>query len=153
MCNPFDMIGGAAAIKTYDLQKKEAERRAELGVFDARQQVNELFLAKAEALNQSTRRLNDMEAARSTNIAQFSGAGREDRSVKRILEKNLETVGEDITDLEIASNLRSAKYATAAAISNKYGQGAAAGIRAEATVNLISNLSSLLKNTDKTDKA
>lgn len=152
---PVDPLSATLAVlglfgskKQYDYQKAEAARRAELGVFDARQQVNELFLAKAQAISESNRRLEDMKAVESTNIAKFSAMGREDRSVEAFLKKNRKTVGEDITDLEIASNLQTAKYTTAASISNKYGQGAAAGIRAEATVNLVSNLSSLLKNID-----
>ncbi len=151
MCNPFDILGLVGAKKTYDLQKAEAARRAELGVLDARQQVNELFLAKAQAISESNRRLEDMQATESTNIAQFSAMGRDDRSVEAFLKKGRKTVAEDISDLEIASNLRSAKYGTAASILNQYGQGAAAGIRAEATVNLISNLSSVLKNINKVD--
>lgn len=151
--NPLTIITTGLSIlgtkKTYDYQKAEAARRAELGVFDARQQVNELFLAKAQAISESNRRLEDMQAAESTNIAKFSAMGREDRSVEAFLKKNRKTVREDIADLEIASNLRTAKYTTAASISNKYGQGAAAGIRAEATINLVSNLSNVLKNIQK----
>jgi hypothetical protein len=153
---PIDPISGTLALfslfgakKQYDYQRAEAQRRAELGVFDARQQVNELFLAKAQAISESNRRLEDMQAAESTNIAKFSAMGREDRSVEAFLERNRKTVREDIADLEIASNLRTAKYTTAASISNKYGQGAAAGIRAEATINLVSNLSNVLKNIQK----
>ncbi|QDP56321.1 MAG: hypothetical protein Tp167SUR398091_10 [Prokaryotic dsDNA virus sp.] len=142
-------LGLLGAKKSYDYGKAEAARRAELGVFDARQQVNELFLAKSQAISESNRRLEDMQATESTNIAQFSAMGREDRSVEAFLKKSRKTVREDIADLEIASNLASAKYGTAASILNKYGQGAAAGIRAEATVNLISNLSSVLKNINK----
>jgi hypothetical protein len=146
------VLGFAGAKKTYDYQKAEAARRAELGVFDARQKVNELFLAKAQAISQGNRRLEEMKVAESQNIAMFSAMGREDRSVQAFLKKNRETVAEDLGDLERMSNLQSAKYATAAAIDYKYGQGAAAGIRTEANINLLSNLSGLLKNIDITPK-
>jgi hypothetical protein len=144
------LFGLAGTKKTYDYQKAEAERRAELGVFDARQKVNELFLAKAQAISEGNRRLEDMQVAESQNIAQFSALGRNDRSVDAFLKKNRQVVAEDLEDLERMSNLQSAKYATAAAVDYKYGQGAASGIRAEANINLLSNLSSLLKNIDIT---
>lgn len=146
------VLGFAGTKKQYDYQKAEAARRAELGVFDARQKVNELFLAKAQAISEGNRRIEEMKVAESQNIAMFSAMGREDRSVQAFLKKNRETVAEDLGDLERMSNLQSAKYATAAAIDYKYGQGAAAGIRTEANINLLSNLSSLLKNIDMTPK-
>jgi len=154
--NPLTVITTGLSIlgtkKTYDYQKAEAERRAELGVFDARQKVNELFLAKAQAISEGNRRLEDMERAESQNIAMFSAMGRGDRSVDAFLKKNRQVVAEDLEDLERMSNLQSAKYATAATLDYKYGQGAASGIRAEANINLLSNLSSLLKNIDMTPK-
>ena len=154
--NPLTVITTGLSLlgtkKQYDYQKAEAARRAELGVFDARQKVNELFLAKAQAISEGNRRLEDMERAESQNIAKFSAMGRDDRSVEAFLKKNREVVAEDLDDLERMSNLQSAKYATAAAIDYKYGQGAASGIRAEANINLLTNLSSLLKNIDMTPK-
>ena len=144
------VLGLFGSKKQYDYQKAEAARRAELGVFDARQKVNELFLAKAQAISEGNRRLEDMQVAESQNIAQFSALGRNDRSVDAFLKKNRQVVAEDLEDLERMSNLQSAKYATAAAVDYKYGQGAASGIRAEANINLLSNLSSLLKNIDIT---
>ena len=107
-------------------------------------------MAKAQAISEGNRRIEEMKVAESQNIAMFSAMGREDRSVQAFLKKNRETVAEDLGDLERMSNLQSAKYATAAAIDYKYGQGASAGIRAEANINLLSNLSSLLKNIDMT---
>ena len=152
--NPLTVISTTFGIlgtkKTYDYQKVEAARRAELGVFDARQKVNELFLAKAQAISEGNRRLEDMQTAESQNIAKFGAMGRDDRSVEAFLKKNREVVAEDLDDLERMSNLQSAKYATAATLDYKYGQGAASGIRAEANINLLSNLSSLLKNIDMT---
>ena len=139
----FSLLGTK---KQYDYQKAEAERRAALGVFDARQKVNELFLAKAQAISEGNRRLEEMQNAESQNIARFSAMGRGDRSIEAFLKKNRKVVAEDLEDLERMSNLQSAKYATAAAIDYKYGQGAASGIRAEANINLLTNLSSLLKN-------
>lgn len=154
--NPLTVITTGLSLlgtkKQYDYQKAEAARRAELGVFDAIQKVNELFLAKAQAISEGNRRLEDMERAESQNIAKFSAMGRDDRSVEAFLKKNREVVAEDLDDLERMSNLQSAKYATAAAIDYKYGQGAASGIRAEANINLLTNLSSLLKNIDMTPK-
>ena len=144
------VLGLFGSKKQYDYQKAEAARRAELGVFDARQKVNELFLAKAQAISEGNRRLEDMQVAESQNIAQFSALGRNDRSVDAFLKKNRQVVAEDLEDLERMSNLQSAKYATAAAVDYKYGQGAASVIRAEANINLLSNLSSLLKNIDIT---
>ncbi len=147
------LIGLTGTKKTYDYQKAEAARRAELGVFDARQKVNELFLAKAQAISEGNRRLEDMERAENQNIAMFSGKlAASDRSVDAYLEANRDTAFADMEDLEKMSNLQSAKYATAAAIDYKYGQGAASGIRTEANINLLSNLSSLLKNIDMTPK-
>ena len=93
-----------------------------------------------------------MQRAESQNIAKFSAMGRSDRSVDAFLKRNRQVVSEDLEDLERMSNLQSAKYATAAALDYKYGQGAAAGIRAEANINLLSNLTSLLKNIDMTPK-
>tara|TARA_Y100001980_G_C14541562_1_gene319611 strand:+ start:146 stop:637 length:492 start_codon:yes stop_codon:yes gene_type:complete len=147
------LFGLLGAKKTFDYQKAEAKRRAELGVFDARQKVNELFLAKAQAISEGNRRLEDMERAESQNIAKFSAKiSSSDRSVEAFLKKNRKIVAEDLEDLERMSNLQSAKYATAAALDYKYGQGAAAGIRAEANINLLTNLSSLLKNIDLTPR-
>jgi len=140
------LFGLFGSKKQYDYQKAEAQRRAELGVLDARQKVNELFLAKAQAISEGNRRLEDMQTAESQNIAKFGAMERDDRSVEAFLKKNREVVAEDLDDLERMSNLQSAKYAAAASIDYKYGQGAASGIRAEANINLLTNLSSLLKN-------
>ena len=134
--------------KQFDYQKAEAERRAALGVFDARQKVNELFLAKAQAISESNRRLEDMERAENQNIAKFSSMGRGDRSVKAFLKKNRKIVAEDLEDLEKRSGLTSAKFALGASLDYKYGQSASSGIRAEATANLYSNMARLLKNLD-----
>ena len=155
--NPLTVITTGLSLlgtkKQYDYQKAEAERRAALGVFDARQKVNELFLAKAQAISEGNRRLEDMERAENQNIAMFSGKlAASDRSVDAYLKANRDTAFADMEDLEKMSNLQSAKYATAATLDYKYGQGAASGIRAEANINLLSNLSSLLKNIDMTPK-
>lgn len=144
------LFGFFGTKKQYDYQKAEAERRAALGVFDARQKVNELFLAKAQAISESNRRLEEMERAESQNIAKFSAMGRDDRSVDAFLKKNREVVAEDLEDLEIKSRITSAKYALGASLDYKYGQSASSGIRAEATANLFSNMSRLLQNLDIT---
>ena len=152
--NPLTIITTGLSLlgtkKQYDYQKAEAERRAALGVFDARQKVNELFLAKAQAISESNRRLEDMERAENQNIAKFSSMGRGDRSVEAFLKKNRKIVGEDLEDLERRSGLTSAKFALGASLDYKYGQSASAGIRAEATANLYSNMARLLQNLDIT---
>ena len=152
--NPLTIITTGLSLlgtkKQYDYQKAEAERRAALGVFDARQKVNELFLAKAQAISESNRRLEDMERAENQNIAKFSSMGRGDRSVEAFLKKNRKIVGEDLEDLERRSGLTSAKFALGASLDYKYGQSASSGIRAEATANLYSNMARLLQNLDIT---
>jgi len=152
--NPLTVITTGLSLlgtkKQYDYQKAEAERRAALGVFDARQKVNELFLAKAQAISESNRRLEDMERAENQNIAKFSSMGRGDRSVEAFLKKNRKIVGEDLEDLERRSGLTSAKFALGASLDYKYGQSASSGIRAEATANLYSNMARLLQNLDIT---
>ena len=72
--------------------------------------------------------------------------GRDDRSVRALLKENRKTAAEDIADLEIATQLQAAKLATSAAVSYRYGQGAAAGLRAEATANLITGIADIAKN-------
>ena len=144
-------LGLLGTKKQYDYQKAEAERRAALGVFDARQKVNELFLAKAQAISESNRRIEEMERVERQNIAMFSAKiASSDRSVGAFLKRNRQIVGQDLEDLERRSNLTSAKFALGASLDYKYGQSASSGIRAEATANLYSNMARLLQNLDIT---
>tara|TARA_R100001510_G_C7553010_1_gene136028 strand:+ start:52 stop:534 length:483 start_codon:yes stop_codon:yes gene_type:complete len=145
------LFGLLGTKKQFDYQKAEAERRAALGVFDARQKVNELFLAKAQAISESNRRIEEMERVERQNIAMFSAKiASSDRSVGAFLKKNRQIVGQDLEDLERRSNLTSAKFALGASLDYKYGQSASSGIRAEATANLYSNMARLLQNLDIT---
>ena len=145
------LFGLLGTKKQYDYQKAEAERRAALGVFDARQKVNELFLAKAQAISESNRRIEDMERVEKQNIAMFSAKiASSDRSVGAYLKRNRQIVGQDLEDLEKRSGLTSAKFALGASLDYKYGQSASSGIRAEATANLYSNMARLLQNLDIT---
>ena len=105
--NPFTVITTGhyflGTKKQYDYQKAEAERRAALGVFDARQKVNELFLAKAQAISESNRRLEEMEAESLQTLHNLAQWDRDDRSVDAFLKKNRQVVAEDLEDLEIMS--------------------------------------------------
>lgn len=134
--------------KQYDYQKAEAKRRAEIGKFEARQYVSDLFLTKAQAIDESNRRIRDMQVAESQNIAFFSALGREDRSVGAFLKENRRIASEDLETIERRAELQTAKLATASAVAYKYGQGAAAGIKAEATANLITGIMDIAKNLD-----
>ena len=132
--------------KSYDAQRAEAKRQAEIGVIEARQFVNDLFLTKAAAIADSNQIIKDMKNAESKNIAAFGAMGRDDRSVRALLKENRKTAGEDIANLERATELQVAKLATSAAVSFRYGQGAAAGLKAEATANLITGIANIAKN-------
>ena len=132
--------------KSYDAQRAEAKRQAEIGKFEGRQFVNDLFLTKAAAIADSNKIIKDMQNAESKNIAAFGAMGRDDRSVRALLKENRKTAGEDISALERATELQAAKLATSAAVAYKYGQGAAAGLKAEATANLITGIADIAKN-------
>ena len=55
--NPLTVITTGLSLigtkKSYDAQREEAKRRAEIGKFEARQHVNDLFLTKAQAIDES----------------------------------------------------------------------------------------------------
>ena len=150
--NPLTVIATGLSLigtkKQYDYQKAEAKRRAEIGVFEARQHVNDLFLTKAQAIDESNRRIRDMQIAESQNIAFFSALGREDRSVGAFLKENRRVASEDLEGIERSAELQAAKLATASSVAYKYGQGAAAGLKAEATANLITGIMDIAKNLD-----
>ena len=134
--------------KSYDATKAEAVRSQQIGVFEARQFVNDLFLTKAAAIADSNKIIKDMQNAESKNIAAFGAMERDDRSVRALLKENRKTAREDISALERATELQAAKLATSAAVAYKYGQGAAAGLKAEATANLITGIADIAKNLD-----
>jgi len=150
--NPLTVITTGLSLigtkKSYDATREEAKRRAEIGKFEARQHVNDLFLTKAQAIDESNRRIRDMQIAESQNIAFFSALGREDRSVGALLKENRRIASEDLEGIERSAELQAAKLATAAAVAYKYGQGASAGLKAEATANLITGIMDIAKNLD-----
>ena len=144
----LDFALGAAGTKaTYDAQKAEAARRAEVGRLQGRQYVNELFLAKAQAKGAATRRERELTEAESVNTAFLEGRlGRGDRSVEAFLKRQAKTAGEDIADIQRADEQITAKYATQAAVAYTYGQDTAEGMRMQASANLLTNLSNLTQN-------
>ena len=107
-----------------------------------------MFLTKAQAIDESNRRIRDMQIAESQNIAFFSALGREDRSVGALLKENRRIASEDLEGIERSAELQTAKLATAAAVAYKYGQGASAGLKAEATANLITGITDIAQNLD-----
>lgn len=121
-------------------EKKAAADRAAVGKLEARQFVNELFLAKAQAIDASIQRQRQATDAESQNIATFSALGREDRSVAAFLKANQRKVGEDIENIERQAELTAAKYATQASVAYKYGQNSAAGMRAMSNANFLGNI-------------
>jgi len=142
--NPFTAFTTFLGIKsTFDqrsAEKKAAADRAAVGKLEARQFVNELFLAKAEAIDVSIQRQRQALDAESQNIASFSALGREDRSVAAFLKANKDKVGEDIGNIERQAELTAAKYATQASVAYKYGQNSAAGMRATSNANFLGNI-------------
>ena len=136
-----------STLKQHSAEKKAAAEKEEVGRLEAIQYANELFLSKAEASRQSDKRKQDQILNETTNISFLLGKQeRSDRSVARILERNKRIAGEDAAEIERAGELTAAKYASQAAISREYGQNSAAGMRAQATSNLLTNVGGLLEN-------
>ena len=142
--NPFDIfslfLGTKGALDQREAEKKAAADRAAVGKLEARQFVNELFLAKAQAIDASIQRQRQATDIESSNIARFSAFGREDRSVAAFLKANRNRVGEDIENIERQSEQIAAKYATQASVAYKYGQNSAAGMRATSNANFLGNI-------------
>ena len=142
--NPFDIfglfLGTKGALDQRSAEKKAAADRAAVGKLEARQFVNELFLAKAQAIDASIQRQRQATDIESSNIARFSAFGREDRSVAAFLKANRDRVGEDIENIERQSEQIAAKYATQASVAYKYGQNSAAGMRATSNANFLGNI-------------
>ena len=134
-------------LKQRSAEKKAAEERKKVGQLEARQYVAELFLAKAQAIDASNRRVNEALEAEKQNTAFFSAKiASSQRSVDAYLEKNREIMGEDIGNIERQSGLLEAKYAAQAATSYTYGQNAAAGMRATSNANFLTNLADMAIN-------
>jgi hypothetical protein len=128
-------------------EKKAAEERKKIGQLEARQYVSELFLAKAQAIDASNRRINEALEAEKQNTAFFSAKiASSQRSVDAYLKKNREIMGEDIGNIERQSGLLEAKYAAQAATSYTYGQNAAAGMRATSNANFLTNIADIALN-------
>tara|TARA_R100001460_G_scaffold2041_7_gene6984 strand:+ start:2208 stop:2714 length:507 start_codon:yes stop_codon:yes gene_type:complete len=149
--NPLTVFSTFLGVKsTFDqrsAEKKAAEERKKIGQLEARQYVSELFLAKAQAIDASNRRINEALEAEKQNTAFFSAKiASSQRSVDAYLKKNREIMGEDISNIERQSGLLEAKYAAQAATSYTYGQNAAAGMRATSNANFLTNIADLATN-------
>ena len=74
-------------------EKQAAEERKKVGELEARQYVSELFLAKAQAIDATNRRIRDALDAEKQNTAFFSAKiASSDRSVEAYLKRNREIV-------------------------------------------------------------
>ncbi len=69
-----------------------------------------------------------------------------DRSVEAYLQRNRDIVAEDIENIDRQAGLLEAKYAAQAATAYKYGQNAAAGMRATSNANFLSNIADIALN-------
>ena len=133
--------------KTYDAQREAARQAKAVGQLEGRQFVNELFLGKAQAIGAANQRRQEQTEAEASNFAFLVGKqGRDDRSVDAFLKRNQEIADEDIAAIDRQTELLSAKYATQAAVAYTYGQNTASGLRAQATANLITNMSKIAQN-------
>jgi len=142
------VIGGLSLLgqkKSYDAQREAARKAEEAGKLEGRQFVNELFLAKAQAIDAANRRREELTQSESANLAAFGKMERDDRSVDAFLKRNQELAADDIAEIDRKSELLSARYATQAAVAYTYGQGTASGMRAEATANLLTGLADFAK--------
>lgn len=153
MVNPLVVIAGiqtalsvGSAVSSKKASDKAAKAAKEVGELESRQYINEMFLGRAQAIARGNQRLAEMQAAENQNIAMFSAMGRDDRSVDAFLKRNREMAGADVEAIERASELESAKRITEAAVAKKYGQNTAAGLRAQGTANLLSNLGQAAQN-------
>lgn len=135
------------AKKSYDASKAAAKQAKEVGQLEGRQFVNELFLGKAQAIGAANQRRQEQTEAEASNFAFLIGKqGRDDRSVDAFLKRNQEIADEDIATIDRQTEILSAKYATQAAVAYTYGQNTASGLRAQATANLLTNMSDIAQN-------
>lgn len=107
----------AAELEAYNLETQAISQRAQ----DEMQ--------KAEAKQRATARVEEWQAATSTNIAQFSMTRDigSDRSVQAFLEKQKETVGKDISRLGRQSQMQSMQAKGQAAAERRAGRDAFIG--------------------------
>lgn len=135
------------AKKSYDASKEAAKQAKAVGQLEGRQFVNELFLGKAQAIGAANQRRQEQTEAEASNFAFLIGKqGRDDRSVDAFLKRNQEIADEDIANIDRQTEILSAKYATQAAVAYTYGQNTASGLRAQATANLLTNMSDIAQN-------
>lgn len=149
--NPLTVITTGLSIfgakKSYDAQKEAARKAAEVGKLEGRQFVNELFLAKAQAIGAANRRREELTQAEASNLAFLTGKlERDDRSVDAFLKRNQDIAAADIAEIDRQSEILSAKYATQAAVAYTYGQNTASGMRAQATANLFTDMANIAQN-------
>jgi hypothetical protein len=141
------LLGLFGTFKQSAAEKKAAEERKKIGELEARQYVAELFLAKAEAIDATNRRIREALDAEKQNTAFFSAKiASSDRSVEAYLQRNRDIVAEDIENIDRQAGLLEAKYAAQAATAYKYGQNAAAGMRATSNANFLSNIADIALN-------
>jgi hypothetical protein len=135
------------AKKSYDASAQAAKNEKEVGILEGRQFVNELFLGKAQAIGAANQRRQEQTEAEASNFAFLIGKqGRDDRSVDAFLKRNEKVAATDIAAIDRQTEILSAKYATQAAVAYTYGQNTAAGLRAQATANLVTNMSDIAQN-------
>ena len=135
-----------SAVSQRRAEQKAAQEKKEIGALEAKQYINDMFLGRAAAIDAGNRRMEEMQQTENQNIAAFSAMGRDDRSVDAYLKRNRQLAGRDLSAIETASEIESAKKITEASVAKKYGQNAAAGIRAQSNANLLSNLSDIAEN-------
>lgn len=140
-------LGIFGAKKQYDAEQAAAQKEKEVGQLQARQHVNEMFLVQAEANRLARNRLQEHKQAEAENIAYFySALGRSDQSIEAYMARQKQIADEDVETIERQLEVTKANLATQASVAWKYGQNAAAGIRAQSTANLLSNMSSIVQN-------
>lgn len=99
-----------------------AKNTAALNAFNIK---TESILARAQAIQQSTLRNDQLKEAMATADALFMGAmGRDisDPSFQAMKRKELETTGEDISDIEMMSRLNQLKYKAEASAMKRKGR-------------------------------
>ena len=107
------LMGGAAAQKTAELNAFNIETESELG--------------KTQAIQMANARMEEYDQATSSNIALFSAAGRDigdDRSVKAFLEKQKEIIGTDIGRIQTQSQFEATRGKQQAAAERTSGRAA-----------------------------
>lgn len=99
-----------------------AKKTAELQAFNIQ---TESILSRAQAIQQSRLRNEELKEAFATADAFFMGvAGRDisDPSIQAMKRREMETTGEDISDIEMMSRLNQLKYKTEALATKRRGR-------------------------------